>query len=221
MQIVVSVLGAMLLLSSCAGQKPLAIGRNLVPTATPGLPAGQAAGEPAGSVTAGAAQQIPDASSPVTGSNPINTVPSSVPAAPAPISPPVAVTPTINPDLGKVAIPVSPDYQQRWLDQQVERVPLNPHQTYVSPGYQIVYWFDPLFGSYIPLGESRGPFEVQATFRIKGESVTSLGIPFNKADPAHNYGIAVPDALVQRMKNVNKDGWAEIFVRKTSDIQPK
>ncbi|MBA3947510.1 MAG: hypothetical protein H0X37_23495 [Herpetosiphonaceae bacterium] len=221
----------MLLLSSCAGQKPLAIGRNSIPTATPGLPGGQPStlagggglpvGDPAANTTAVGGQPMPNASLPITGAGPIDSTSSSQAAVPtsAPSAP--LVTPTINPDLGKVAIPVAPDYQQRWLDQQVERVALNPHQTYASPGYQIVYWFDPIFGSYIPIGESRGPFEVQVTFRVKGEAVTSLGIPFNKADPTHNYGLAVPDAIVQRMKSVNKDGWVEVFIRKTSDITPK
>ncbi len=224
-------LGTMLLLSSCGG-KPLAIGRNLVPTATPGLPSGQPApitggGGPIGDPSTVAAdgtsvlgQYLTNPSS-ATSVSATDSIPS--PISPNPTSAPVppAITPTVNPELGKVAIPVAPapNYVQRWRDQQVERVVLPAPRNYVSPGYQIVYWFDPVFGSYLPIGELHGEFTVQATFRIKGEWITSLELPFNIT--TKEYGITVPDAIVQRMKNAGVTEWAEVFIRKTSDIQPK
>ncbi len=92
-------------------------------------------------------------------------------------------------------------------------------QNYVSPAYQLVWWFDPLFGEYIPLGELRGEFTVQATFRIKGRWVQALELPYNVA--AKQYGITVPAAIVERMKQAGVGEWAEVFVYKTADVVPK
>jgi len=125
---------------------------------------------------------------------------------------------TVNPELANVQLPVPADLEARWRDMQVERAPFDAPRTYVSPGYQIVWWFDPVFGQIVPLGELRGEFPVQATFRIKGQWISALEIPYHINQ---DYQFRLPDPILKRMQSAGSGEWREVFVYQTRDIQPK
>jgi hypothetical protein len=75
-----------------------------------------------------------------------------------------------------------------------------------------------LYGQLVPIGEIRGEFVAQASFRIKGQWIGALEIPYqvNQA-----YGIVVPDPILQRMRNAGKGEWAEVFVYQTGDVSQR
>ncbi len=127
-------------------------------------------------------------------------------------------SPTVNPVLANVQLPAPADLQARWRQLQVDRTPLEPHRTYVSPAYSIVWWFDPIFGQLVPIGQLRGEFSVQAMFRLRGQWIGALELPYHLNQ---QYGFAVPEAIVKRMKDAGVGEWVEVFVYQTQDIQLK
>ncbi len=135
-----------------------------------------------------------------------------------PAPPPPAAAPTVNPALANVQLPTAADLQERWRQMQVERTPFEAPRQYVSPSYQIVWWFDPLLGQMVQLGQLRGEFTVQAPFRIRGSWIPALEIPYHVNQ---EYGFTVPEPILQRMQAAGVGEWAEVFVYQTQDIQPK
>jgi hypothetical protein len=101
---------------------------------------------------------------------------------------------------------------------QVDRVTFDKPRPYTSPGYQFVWWFDPIFGQLVPIGQLRGEFTAQATFRIRGHWNSALEIPYHVNQ---QYGFTVPEPIVQRMKNAGAGEWAEVFVYQTQDMQAR
>lgn len=201
-----------LLLSSCGGTLNIPrtpVAGELLATATPGLPS------QATSVAPGDATSIPPVDLP--------TIPVDVPSAvsepePTPLPPP-ELTPTVIPALANIAIAQPAELEQRWRAQQVDRVVLETPAIYAVTGAEMAEWFDPVTGMRVPVGELRGEFTVQATFRIKGEWAERLEIPFNATE--RNYGITVPSVIAERMKIANGEGWCEVFIYRTGDTQPR
>ncbi|GAC1643420.1 MAG: hypothetical protein NVS4B8_13380 [Herpetosiphon sp.] len=138
-------------------------------------------------------------------------VPTQAPAVPA-------VSPTIIPQLADVGLPLPP-LDKRWEQLQADRKVFAPERTYTSPSHQLVWWFDPINMAYVPIGEIKGDFSVQASFRIKGSWATGLEIPFGLTKK--NYEIGVPAEIVQRMKDAGKNEWVTVFIYQTKDIQPR
>ena len=220
-RVVVGALVALVALTGCAqalisNQAAPSAG---LPRATRGIePTAGAVGQPIGSpaaveptVAGGAVQPtaIPDAQP--------TTVPDAQPTA-APVPPAPAADPTVNPALANVQLPTAADLEQRWREMQVQREPFDAPRTFVSPGFQVVWWFDPLFGQIVPIGELRGEFVAQARFRIKGQWIGALELPYNVNQM---YEITVPDPILKRMQAAGKGEWAEVFIYQTKDIQEK
>jgi hypothetical protein len=205
-------------LSACGHALPIGQNRPLrLPTATRGVEAkGAATVAPAGA-TAAVDQPAAPGGTAGPAVQPAQSAASQAPQAPATMPAPPA-SPTVNPVLANVQLPAPADLQARWRQIQVDRTPLDPHRTYVSPAYQIVWWFDPIFGQIVPIGQLRGEFTVQATFRIRGQWIGALELPYHLNQ---QYGFTVPEAIVKRMKDAGIGEWAEVFVYQTQDIQPK
>lgn len=205
-------LGMILLLTGCGGTLRLDAGRPGLPSATPGVVVkGQAGDDPA--AVASIAPEMPIAPAETTADPnslpPMDVVPTTPPAPPA--------APTIDPTLADVSLPVPADFEARWRDMQVERATFDP-QAYTTTSYQIVWWFDPVYGQIVPLGQLRGDFTVQATFRIKGNWLTAVEMPYHINQ---EYDIVVPEAILQRMRDAGKTEWAEVFIYQTNDVHPK
>jgi uncharacterized protein YceK len=200
-----------MLLSGCGGKLQLAEQRPGLPTATPGIAEKGQQGDPAG---------VPAAPE-LTTAPPVETAIPPVDAAAEVIEPTLPpappVEPTLDPTLANVQLPLPADLETRWREMQVERTTFDP-RPYTTPSYQIVWWFDPVFGQILPIGQLRGDFTVQATFRIKGHWVTALEMPYHINQ---EYEIVVPEAILQRMRDAGKTEWAEVFIYQTNDIQPK
>jgi hypothetical protein len=202
-------------LSACGQALPIAENRPLaLPTATRGIEAKAAATT---APAAGTAQPPVQSGTTAPQAPPEQAAASAAPQAPASTAVPQP-SPTVNPVLANVQLPAPSDLQARWRQLQVDRTPLEPHRTYVSPAYSIVWWFDPIFEQIVPIGQLRGEFSVQATFRIRGQWIGALELPYHLNQ---QYGFTVPDAIVKRMKDAGVGEWVEVFVYQTQDIQPK
>jgi hypothetical protein len=101
---------------------------------------------------------------------------------------------------------------------QVNRAPLESVQTYTTPSKQLLWWYDPLFGQPVKLGEIQGDFPVQATFRFRGQEVEALEIPYQVNQ---SFGLTLPSAIVERIRRAGGSEWIEAFVYKTDDIRPR
>lgn len=235
-----ALLGACLLLAGC-GQPLVGIptensAAQTVGSATPGIPndvVPQDAAPTAGPSAPVDVAVVPEASGaaaenggppPVeniappaenTGAPPADTT-GAAPAAES--APPAAPTPepTINPAFGDVRLPGA---EERWRYVQQDRTPLETIQTYTTPSREILWWYDPLLGRTIKLGEIQGDFPVQATFRFRGQEVDALEVPYQINS---TFGISLPSATVDAIRKAGYEGeWIEAFVYKTEDIRPK
>lgn len=206
----------MLLLSSCRGTLDLSggqAGANILPTATPGvpkivppLPGDSPFGDPELTSTPEPTEFVPAPEQATSVAEP-------------PPAPPIDVTPTINPVFGNVALPQPAELMERWRAQQVDRQVIEPAANFVSPSYQVVWWFDPVTGQHTQIGQLRGEFTVQATFRIKGQWIEALELPFGITEK--NYGVTVPEAIRGRMAAAGANEWVEVYIYRTEDIRPK
>ncbi len=192
------------------------------------LDAGKSAGQQFPTATPEAPAQIPEATavgnvSPTTGvitapevvvSPADNPAASTAPESSPPPSEPLP-SPTVNPEFSSVQFPSATD---RWRYVQVNRAPLESVQTYTTPSRQLLWWYDPVFGQPVKLGEIQGDFPVQATFRFRGQEVEALEIPYQVNQ---SFGITLPAAVVERIKRAGYSEWIDAFVYKTDDMRPK
>lgn len=219
-RVVVALLGASIALAGCGQALRLPAGNSAeqgVGTATPGVeqftPASSAAlpSNPPAVADASIVALESSASAP-TVADPSVPAASDAPTA-APPAPTVA--PTVNPEFEKVTLPGS---QDRWRYVQVDRRPFGGVQTYITPSKQILWWYDPIFGRAVKLGEIQGDFPVQATFRFRGQEVDALEVPYQVNQ---SFGITLPPTIVDEIKKAGSGEWVETFVYQTSDIRPK
>lgn len=122
-------------------------------------------------------------------------------------------SPTVNPEFTQVQFP---DATERWRYVQINRTVLDGVQTYTTPSKQLLWWYDPVFGQPVKLGEIQGDFQVQATFRFRGQEVEALEVPYQVNQ---SFGITLPSAIVQRIQRAGGGDWVEAFVYKTDDIR--
>ncbi|HEX6290890.1 MAG TPA: hypothetical protein VFZ66_17025 [Herpetosiphonaceae bacterium] len=198
------------------------VGQQL-PTATAGLPGqapeGSAAPNAGAGTDTGNPSQVFD--SPAPSEAPVaSEAPAENPAEPAapesspPPSEPLP-SPTVNPEFTSVQFPGA---AERWRYVQVNRAPLEGVQTYTTPSKQLLWWYDPVFGQPVKLGEIQGDFPVQATFRFRGQEVEAVEVPYQVNQ---SFGITLPAAVVERIKRAGGGEWIEAFVYKTDDIRPR
>jgi hypothetical protein len=129
--------------------------------------------------------------------------------------PPPAVEPTVNPEFAGVTLP---SVEERWRYVQVDRQPFESIQTWNTPSRQILWWYDPVYGRTIKLGEIQGDFPAQATFRFRGQEVEAVEIPYNVNQ---SFGITVPPAIVEQIRSAGYGEWIETFMYRTEDIRPR
>ncbi len=141
-----------------------------------------------------------------------------LPAEPPPVAAAPPTTPTVNPALANVQLPVPADLGERWRQMQEERTVFEGHRTFVSTGSHTVWWFDPIFGQFLPLGEVQGAFTVQARFRLKGQWIEALELPYHVNQ---QYNIDIPPVILERMRNAGVGEWTEVFVYRTRDMNEK
>lgn len=211
-RIVVHCIVAGLLLIACGrplqdpGAAPLqsdaAVAASIAPDTSAGV-----IGQPSVAVPA------PEASAPVG-----QAVPSAAgEAVPPPPEPAVetAPTPTMDPVFAAVQLPPA---VERWRYMQMDREVFDPLRTYATSGPETLWWYDPLYGQIIALGEINGAFPVQATFRLRGQEAGALEVPYQINT---SFGLRLPDAIQQRMRNAGAGEWIETFVFAKSDVQAR
>jgi len=192
------------------------------------IDAGQPAGQQFPTATPDALAQAPEGTaipntgptaevlaSPQVFASPVDSpAPSIAPESSPPPSEPLP-SPTVNPEFTSVQFPSATD---RWRYVQVNRAPLGAVQAYTTPSKQLLWWYDPVFGQPVKLGEIQGDFPVQATFRFRGQEVEALEVPYQVNQ---SFGIALPSAIVERIKRAGYGEWIDAFVYKTDDIRAK
>jgi len=218
--VVVALLCATLGLSGCGNALNLEAGRPAaqgLATATPGQPVPA----PGGTTIANVGPTTEVVTAPPVFVSPGNSpeasaapVASAAPESSPPASEPQP-TPTVNPEFSSVQFPSATD---RWRYVQVNRTPFETVQTYTTPSKQLLWWYDPVFGQPVKLGEIQGDFPVQAAFRFRGQEVEGLEIPYQVNQ---SFGITLPSAVVERIKRAGAGDWIEAFVYKTDDIRPR
>lgn len=134
------------------------------------------------------------------------------PSAPAPTP---AVTPTTDPAFAGVGLPPA---SERWRYIQLNRQVFDGIKTYTTASPQILWWYDPIFGQPVQLGEINGDFPVQATFRFRGQEANAYEIPYQVNQ---SFGIKLPDAILTRMRNAGVGEWTETFIYAKSDIRAR
>jgi len=173
-----------------------------------------AAGQPGGALPSSVA---PEASvAPGEAVAPASASPAAA-AAPPPSEPPAepAAAPTVDPAFAGVQLPPA---AERWRYMQMDREVFDPIRTYATLGPETLWWYDPVFGQSVALGEINGEFPVQASFRLRGQEASALEVPYQINT---SFGLRLPDALQARMRNAGAGEWVETFVFAKSDVQPR
>lgn len=219
---VVAFIFATLSLSGCGNALKLDAGKTTTsqfPTATPDVPVAEASDNAGFGASEEPVSSVP-AFAPTTDTTQVSPIPeaSAAPEIPAPESSPPAEplpSPTVNPEFAAVQFP---NATERWRYVQVNRTPLAAVQTYTTPSKQLLWWYDPVFGQPVKLGEIQGDFPVQATFRFRGQEVEALEIPYQVNQ---SFGIALPSAIVERIRRAGGGEWVEAFVYQTDDMRAR
>lgn len=134
--------------------------------------------------------------------------PPEAPAQPAP-------APTVDPAFAGVQLP---PVGERWRYMQMDREVFEPIRTYATSGPETLWWYDPVFGQTVALGEINSEFPVQAVFRLRGQEAVALEVPYQINT---SFGLRLPDALQTRMRNAGASEWVETFVLAKSDVQAR
>ena len=142
-----------------------------------------------------------------------------VPVAPSaeavPTPEPPAEAPTADPAFAGVQLPPA---AERWRYMQMDREVFEPIRTFATSGPETLWWYDPVFGQMVALGEINGEFPVQAAFRLRGQEAGALEVPYQINT---SFGLRIPDALQARMRNAGAGDWIETFVYAKSDVQQR
>jgi hypothetical protein len=152
--------------------------------------------------------------------------PAASPSPDAPTPEPAEPTPepSPQPDLADATLPgAQQDYLERWRYVQRDRTPISdtygePIRMYQTTGWHWLWWYDPIYGQPVALGQITGEFPVQATFRFRGQLVDGLEVPY---EINNSFGIALPDAIVARMRAAGYTDRVEAFVYQTNDMAPQ
>lgn len=128
----------------------------------------------------------------------------------------VTPVPQQAPGIGIVPATQKPiSNNERWRQQQLDRVPLPEPQYYTTTG-SALYWFDPVFQQAVLIGTFSGPFEVLATFRLRstGEPALEVLYEVNK-----RYGLtAVSPSIVERIHAAGYGDVIDTYVLETDQI---
>lgn len=187
-----------------------------IQTATPGAPTISSSAASVGngsidvpsveaSIASTSEAAVPEASNPSVASSD---------APPPPVDAP-AITPTVNPTFAGVSLP---PVQERWRYIQLDRQPFDAVRTYTATTPQTLWWYNPVFGRNVRLGDLQGEFPVQATFRFRGQEANGLEVPYQVGQ---SFGFSLPAATLQQMRDAGVSEWAETFVYESPNIQPK
>ena len=157
------------------------------------------------------------------------------PPSPIPVSPTSTFTativvatatpsPTLTPTPAVVVVPQLPTpspllYQQRWRAQQQDRQVFDPRRVYVARSRTPLFWFDPVTGQTLVIGDLLGPFTVQAQFVLRDGNRPALEVPYRiDAD----FGLtSISDAVKQRMLAAGYTESVEAYVVQTDTVQPQ
>jgi hypothetical protein len=193
---------------SSATQTALALRGTPLPT-TPTLPA-----PPSDSA---AASTEPPAAGPEASPLPEGDAPSAVPADPT--EPAAMPEPSAPPPLPTLAVPTLPvlNNEQRWRAQQENRSVFEGGPfAYVSRGSTELWWYDPIAQQPVILGTITGEFLAQAQFRLRGQGVDALEVPYRINQ---DYGLtSLSAAFVERMQRAGYTESVEAYVFLTPEI---
>lgn len=108
--------------------------------------------------------------------------------------------------------------EQRWRDQQQERVVFDTPKPYYTTGTKL-YWYDPLTQQHLELGYMSGEFLVQARFVLLPQGVPALEVPYQINV---SYGLtALSPALLERIRAAGYTAWIETYVIESPEVQPR
>lgn len=126
---------------------------------------------------------------------------------------PVEDAPT---DVGIVLpTPLTLSHEQRWRAQQENREAFETMQRYTTAGSQL-WWYDPVNQQHVILGNFSGEFEAQARFRLVGQGVEALEVPYQINA---RYGLtALSPALIDRLRAAGYNDWVETYVILSPDV---
>lgn len=110
------------------------------------------------------------------------------------------------------SIPVA----DRWRMQQSDRLVFDSMRYFMASSTQL-WWYDPISQQYLIVGLLSGQFQVQAQFRLAGQEVTALEVPY---EVNVSYGLtALSPALLERIAAVGyESGWIETYVFLAPDV---
>jgi hypothetical protein len=92
-------------------------------------------------------------------------------------------------------------------------------QPFTTPGSEL-WWYDPVNQQHVILGRITGDFAAQARFRLIGQGVDALEVPYQVNS---SYGLtAISPALLGRIAAAGYESdWIETYVFLSPDVIPR
>lgn len=158
------------------------------------------------------------------------TAPGSLAPDPSTATPPQATAtfpptqpppPPAGPTLPPLAIPTIPSisHQERWRAQQQDREVFPELLPFATSDSQL-WWYDPVNQQHVILGVITGDFLAQARFRLLGQGLDALEVPYQVNV---SYGLtALSPAILGRIAAAGYESdWIETYVYFSPEVTPR
>ncbi len=133
--------------------------------------------------------------------------------------PPLILTPadaTQAPDGGAPAASPPPEALERWQHQQLERSDFPQELTFVAQRPVDLFWFDPISGQRLVIGQLIGAFPAQASFTLRATNQPALLVRY---EIDRSFGLtAISPVLKQRMQAAGVGPTTDAYVILSTDI---
>lgn len=150
--------------------------------------------------------------------DPSTATPPLATATPPPPTQPAATAPPAAPPLPPLALPTAPaiSNQERWRAQQQDRMVFDGLVPFTTSGNEL-WWYDPVNQQHVILGVITGDFVAQAQFRLIGQGLGALEVPYQVN---MSYGLtALSPAILGRIAAAGYESdWIETYVFLSPDV---
>ncbi|HEY1015767.1 MAG TPA: hypothetical protein VGE07_23870 [Herpetosiphonaceae bacterium] len=175
-----------------------------VPTNPISTPGGPPTSVPVATEAPGAGTEQPGATT---------SVPTAADQPTVPVAPETAVP---TPAMPTLAITPPPQGSAAWNAVKLEYARFDAPRTYVAPASTLLWWYDPQTAQFVALGWVKGNITAQGQFRVRGQWVEALEVPF---EVAGSYGLTLDASVIERIRRAGYTGdTIETFIYLAPDL---
>lgn len=131
---------------------------------------------------------------------------------------PTVAAETAAPTIAVPTLEITPPPQgnDAWNAIKLDYVRYDSPRTYVAPASTLLWWYDPQTAQFVALGWVKGSITAQGQFRVRGQWVEALEVPF---DVLGSYGLTLDSSVIERIRRAGYTGdTIETFIYLAPDL---